>query len=489
MARKPKKTQKPIDHQQEHPNDPVYVPDLSKIGEIAKKVMNESAGGGGEPDHSLIFETICGTDDDSQPVESYDGTLGVTRNFVDTHEGPVGNIRWNSDLASKYTNPGTVSGVRWCTGTMISNDLFLTAGHCFDQTGGNWQRPRVNGTSNIISPQEIATNMTVDFNYQADQNGNPRTPTAYRVLELVEYRLGGLDFAIARLEGAPGAQWGIGKLSDDDGSVGDMMAIIGHPAGQRKRIEAGPITLFQGDRVRYNDIDTLGGTSGSGLVRESDGCIIGIHTNGGCNEAMTGSNFGVKITAIRRESPTIQGIRAYTNPIADNIKAPGTDTNTVADLQTTIATDVATSVIRDRFTTVWSDRATITWLDSGGTSPLLDHQGTFNKALDDRKSTGLDKQFSDRKLPGQDGLGRPFDRLRARRHVGVPVRPFVMSTPHHAPGLGGNIQASEANLAAYQEALAEIEAAIEETGNALADLETQYEALLAEAEAMFGPGG
>jgi V8-like Glu-specific endopeptidase len=29
---------------------------------------------------------------------------------------------------------------------MISNDLFLTAGHCFDQTGGGWERPRINNT-------------------------------------------------------------------------------------------------------------------------------------------------------------------------------------------------------------------------------------------------------------------------------------------------------------------------------------------------------
>jgi len=53
-------------------------------------------------------------------------------------------------LASIYTNPGDVSGVRWGSGTMISPDLFLTCGHLFDQTGGGWERPRQNGTTTII---------------------------------------------------------------------------------------------------------------------------------------------------------------------------------------------------------------------------------------------------------------------------------------------------------------------------------------------------
>lgn len=53
---------------------------------------------------------MCGT-------ANYDGSLGVTTAFVDTHQGPVGQLQWNSNLAAIYTDPGNVSGVRWCTGT------------------------------------------------------------------------------------------------------------------------------------------------------------------------------------------------------------------------------------------------------------------------------------------------------------------------------------------------------------------------------------
>lgn len=256
--------------------------------------------------YSAILESQCGPQDDSQPVEQYDGTLGVTRAFVDDHERPVGQLQWNDNLATIYNNPGNVSGVRWATGCLISDNLFLTAGHCFDKTGGGWQRPSVNGTNNTISEAEIARNMHVNFNYQVDVNGNLQTATVFAVEELLEYRRGGLDYAIVRLARAPGRQFGVGRVSPRDASQGDMLCIVGHPAGVPKRIEAGPLTSFSGDRLRYNDIDTLGGNSGSAIWHSASGTIVGVHTNGGCTTSGTGANSGVRIARILEESPILQ---------------------------------------------------------------------------------------------------------------------------------------------------------------------------------------
>jgi V8-like Glu-specific endopeptidase len=197
---------------------------------------------------------------------------------------------------------------------MISQDLFLTAGHLFDQTGGGWQRPRLNGTTDIISPQEIATNMRVNFNYQFDPVGNLRPAQSYAITELLEYRLGGLDFAIVRLDGDPSMTFGVTGISTAGAAEQDMAAVIGHPAGVPKRIEAGPITELTGDLIRYNDIDTLGGNSGSGILRAEDGLLIGVHTNGGCTTSGGGSNFGVRITSIIANSPTLRGLLARRHP-------------------------------------------------------------------------------------------------------------------------------------------------------------------------------
>lgn len=41
--------------------------------------------------------------------------------------------------------------------------------------------------------------------------------------------------------------------------------------------------------------DTTGGSSGSPVILESTGAVIGVHTNGGCDAALTGSNAGTSI--------------------------------------------------------------------------------------------------------------------------------------------------------------------------------------------------
>ncbi|MBA3252390.1 MAG: trypsin-like peptidase domain-containing protein [Geodermatophilaceae bacterium] len=270
--------------------------------------FTEAVDNGAGPEYSVILESICGVSDDSQPVEQYDGSLGVTTGFVDVHQLPVAQVAWNADLGSVFTNPGDVNGVRWGSGTMIGPDLFLTCGHLFDQDPNGWTIPRQNGTSTAISPQQVAQNMHLNFEYQVDGSGVLRAEQQFPITQLIEYRLGGLDMALCRVGGNPGSIYGFTEVATSNAAVGDMIAIIGHPAGQPKRIEAGPLTQVSGSTVRYNDIDTLGGNSGSGIAQSPSGAVIGVHTNGGCNSAGTGSNSGVAIAAIRAVSPTLQAL-------------------------------------------------------------------------------------------------------------------------------------------------------------------------------------
>ncbi|MEJ7588007.1 MAG: serine protease [Ferruginibacter sp.] len=308
-----------------NPEDALFVPHFEELN-LKKEGLNANA-----DEYAMILKSICGVADDSQPVELYDGTLGVTTAFVNAHQAPACQVQWNNNLASIYTNPGNVSGARWGSGTMISNDLFLTCGHLFDQAGGGWERPRQNGTSNIISPQEIATNMQLNFNYQLDPSGTLRAEQSFPITELIEYRLGSLDMAVCRIGGNPGNTFGGTGISATDASPGEMICIIGHPAGMPKRLEAGPTTELNGDLIKYNDIDTLGGNSGSGILRASDGLLIGIHTNGGCGPASPatggGSNFGQRITRVIAVSPTIQAFLAKNKISNDPVKPLSTTTS------------------------------------------------------------------------------------------------------------------------------------------------------------------
>jgi len=258
------------------------------------------------------LETRCGPTEDLQDVEQYDGLDGVSQAFVNLHERPVGQIQWLNDLATRYTNPGDVNDARWCSGTQISADLFLTAGHCFDVDVNGWTTPRTNGTTTPITPQQMAGEMQVNFGYQRDATGTLRTATSYRITQLVEYRPGGLDFAVIRLANTPGNVWGTATIVRQNPAPGATLAIIGHPDGRPKQVDIGNMGQVVGTSLRYSDVDTLAGNSGSGVLEGGTGNLVAVHTSGGCT--MTGgSNRGVAIETVIDNSPSVAAIACH-NP-------------------------------------------------------------------------------------------------------------------------------------------------------------------------------
>lgn len=272
-----------------------------------------------------LIDSICGKEDDSQQVEQYDGSFGVTIDFVKFHQTKVGQVQWNNNLHEIYTDPGNLNGRRWMSGTLLLEDYFLTVGHCFDSASLTADEflPKVNGTNRRIEPKEVAKNMHVNFNYQLDPIGNLRQEDSFPITELCEFRCRNVDYAIAKLgknnkNERPGEKYGYARISDRDAIVNDLICIIGHPKDEEsgnttKKIAAGSVSLvrecptFEKCYFGYNAIDTGPASSGSGILRYSDGKLVGIHVIGECQRDR-GFNYGLKLFTILQSSRILRGL-------------------------------------------------------------------------------------------------------------------------------------------------------------------------------------
>jgi V8-like Glu-specific endopeptidase len=241
---------------------------------LSVAVLSACAGEGLPPDgldelaeqSFLLSETQCDATWEVQDVERYDGTLGVSRAFVAAHERRVGHLE------------------RGCSGTLISDDLFLSAGHCTYVVGD-----------------------MVRFDYQNDAAGNPRVPVRFRVSQVVEQQdVADWDYAIVRLEGTPGREFGHASIAPVDPPANSTVAIIGHPNSIPKIVDAGPITSGSGLSSNFlrHRVDTDPGSSGSGILTP-DGQLIGIHTDGGCTTT-GGENKGMRLSRLIPHSATLQ---------------------------------------------------------------------------------------------------------------------------------------------------------------------------------------
>jgi Trypsin-like peptidase domain len=258
------------------------------------------------PDGDL--QSICGPKSELRDVELYEGGAGVTTAFVNRHRLAVGLVRWKDDLFERYREEsGNVAGRGWCSGTLIADDLFLTAGHCLDSADtAGFRLPREKGGVLLDAP-EVARELEVQFRFETPaQTDAPSYGNTAEVVRLEEYSLAGPDYAILRLEGHPGVDHGVARLSPRETPPGEPIALLQHPRAQPMKIGAGPVAGLSVSRISYDTIDTLDGSSGAGILDGVTGKLVGVHTNGGCSADGSGENFGATIGALAAVSKTIR---------------------------------------------------------------------------------------------------------------------------------------------------------------------------------------
>jgi len=318
------------------------------IERTIRKLRNSDGGPLEELDAELeyLYHDLRSTKDDPQDVETYDGKLGVSRHYVNQYERPVGQLRWLDDLTQRYNgcgdSPGNVNGVKWGSGALIADDLFRTAGHCFRQSYAAWKVPRRHGAT--ISPEEMAAEMYVVFNYQVNGcTGRPRLGMPYPVLDLLEYSTCYADYAILRLGRdaggrLPGKVFGWLRMAKNDLTTKNaILCIIQHPNRDTKKIEAGHLLDFRCERLAYNDIGTGGGASGAPILSGKTGEIVGVHVRGG-SLPIGGFNSGTAIGAIRAMSKLLnlaEGRHGVATHISSAQMIPtSSDPSTISNWQT-----------------------------------------------------------------------------------------------------------------------------------------------------------
>ncbi len=204
------------------------------------------------PEVSSLWQ--CGPTLDFTPINSYQGEFA---DVLDREEAVV-----------------LIDGR--CTGTLIeasAGPVVMTAGHCVG----------------------LGDRALLVFNFEDNPDGE-RLVTEGSVIEQSFEP----DYALIALDVLPSVT---PVLLTTQAS--ERLAIIQHPRGRPKVIAEGTFLDSCNQLVYYADLDTLVGSSGAGVLNRQ-GHLVGIHTDGDCDEKGRGANSGWTAQVIVEASPYLQ---------------------------------------------------------------------------------------------------------------------------------------------------------------------------------------
>ncbi len=266
------------------------------------------------------LDTICGSNN-LQAINSYDGQLGEPVGYAKLHKFAVGAL----------TDSSTATNIKYCTGTLVGPDLFMTAAHCIDGD---------------------TLHHFVALNFEQAPGSTGLLTQQYFPITAVVENGGGLDYAIVRVSGMPGLTYGWATVRTNQTAIGELLTVIQHPNGGPKAIDVGHVLSLTNNFVRYGDLDTEPGSSGAGIL-DGRGNLVAIHTTGGCT-ATGGSNSGTRLSAAAA-NPVVARLAALTLPFRDGstvaLSLAGADSSLL------LAADVATHGVSlsrsDRLVAYW----------------------------------------------------------------------------------------------------------------------------------------
>lgn len=253
---------------------------------------------------ATALDATCGEEDESIDIENFESTDLFDANVFSKAKEAVVIFQWNRAQAIASQLPGYSSGNianhKWCTGSLIHGSYILTAGHCIipHNTRRVTTPYKKEGEKKIwASPQQLATIMKVHFDYRKNSiTGRAKLSKSYSV-EYIDHEVKGSDFALLKIVD-DGNQVVFRnrysfKLNAAEVKKNDDIAILQHSNGEPLKIAMGSVFETNERILKYNNLDTLNGSSGSPVLSLS-GDIVGVHTKGGCGRKR-GANRGYRL--------------------------------------------------------------------------------------------------------------------------------------------------------------------------------------------------
>lgn len=204
------------------------------------------------------------------PEVSSQWQCGPTLDFtpVNRYQGELANAQDREDAVALIDGR--------CTGTLIeasAGPVVMTAGHCV----------------------AVGDRTLLVFNFEEEPDGDPLVTEGTVIEQSLEP-----DYALILLDTLPEA-----TPVPLTTQATERLAIIQHPRGHPKAIAEGRYLDSCNQLVYYADLDTLVGSSGAGVLNRQ-GYLVGVHTDGDCEETGRGHNRGWTAQAIVEASEYLQ---------------------------------------------------------------------------------------------------------------------------------------------------------------------------------------
>lgn len=249
-------------------------------------------------DTSTLRSSVVYGDDDRKDVFEVDGELReiASRSIVSIFNGTLdesdpSNVRVLGESVGRrlnlckeerfWTDPAAAE----CSGTLIADDLVLTAGHCFKRERFGPRRR---------DPAEVCESRRFVFGYynEAPERLNPITADdVFRCAELLVHRDdinepsearsdgdAALDFALVRLDRPATPRYRPVKLRVSPPVLGQALTVLGFPSGMPLKVAGNATILSIHESGAYFDgtTDTFAGNSGSGVFDATTFYQVGV---------------------------------------------------------------------------------------------------------------------------------------------------------------------------------------------------------------------